>query len=211
MYRKPPIYKQYGSEGGRRTSREEDEEEHYKRRQLQEEHLTRMQSGLGKLILKEEKEKQLFQERHGRSLSAQRQTNGIADPNSPAKTGSLPGYGRSGLHRPQSTDFTQFNSYGDVSAGARDFQPLQDGHRHVSRMDRGVSMPNMLEPKIYPYEMLMVTSRGRAMLPRDVDRTRLERHLAPEVFFELFGMENQEFDKLPLWKRNDMKKKARLF
>ncbi|XP_053476395.1 actin-binding LIM protein 1a [Ictalurus furcatus] len=200
-----------GSEGGRRRSREEDEEELQKRRQLQEEHLTRMQSGLGKLILKEEKEKQLFQERHARSLSAQRHTNGNADPNSPAKTGSLPGYGRSGLHRPQSTDFTQYDSYGDVSGGGREFQPLQDGHRPVSRMDRGVSMPNMLEPKVYPYEMLMVTSRGRAKLPRDVDRTRLERHLAPEVFFDIFGMELQEFDKLPLWKRNDMKKKARLF
>ncbi|KAI5611636.1 actin-binding LIM protein 1 isoform X3, partial [Silurus asotus] len=213
-----------GCDAGRRRSREEDEEELQKRRQLQEEHLTRMQSGLGKLILKEEKEKQLFQER-ARSLSAQRQTNGNADPNSPAKTGSLPGYGRSGLHRPQSTDFTQFNSYGDISAGGREFQPLQEGHRPVSRMDRGVSMPNMLEPKatfflmgvfffffkVYPYEMLMVTGRGRSKLPRDVDRTRLERHLAPEVFFEIFGMENQEFDKLPLWKRNDMKKKARLF
>ncbi|XP_053535415.1 actin-binding LIM protein 1a isoform X2 [Ictalurus punctatus] len=200
-----------GSEGGRRRSREEDEEELQKRRQLQEEHLTRMQSGLGKLILKEEKEKQLFQERHARSLSAQRHTNGNADANSPAKTGSLPGYGRSGLHRPQSTDFTQYDSYGDVSGGGREFQPLQDGHRPVSRMDRGVSMPNMLEPKVYPYEMLLVTSRGRAKLPRDVDRTRLERHLAPEVFFDIFGMELQEFDKLPLWKRNDMKKKARLF
>ncbi|KAI5108499.1 actin-binding LIM protein 1 isoform X5 [Silurus meridionalis] len=174
-----------GCDAGRRRSREEDEEELQKRRQLQEEHLTRMQSGLGKLILKEEKEKQLFQER-ARSLSAQRQTNGNADPNSPAKTGSLPGYGRSGLHRPQSTDFTQFNSYGDISAGGREFQ-------------------------VYPYEMLMVTGRGRSKLPRDVDRTRLERHLAPEVFFDIFGMENQEFDKLPLWKRNDMKKKARLF
>ncbi|XP_027021550.2 actin-binding LIM protein 1a isoform X2 [Tachysurus fulvidraco] len=211
MYRKPPIYKKYGSEGGRRRSREEDEEEVQKRRQLQEEHLTRMQSGLGKLILKEEKEKQLFQERHTRSQSAQRPTNGNTDPNSPAKTGSLPGYGRSGLHRPQSTDFTQYNSYGDVSPGGREFQPLQDGHRPVSRMDRGVSMPNMLEPKVYPYEMLVVTSRGRAMLPRDVDRTRLERHLAPEMFFEIFGMDIQEFNKLPLWKRNDMKKKARLF
>ncbi|KAF5902594.1 actin-binding LIM protein 1-like isoform X5, partial [Clarias magur] len=174
MYRKPPIYKQYGSDGGRRRSREEDEEEMQKRRQLQEEHLTRMQSGLGKLILKEEKEKQMFEERYARSLSAQRQTNGNADPQSPAKTGSLPGYGRSGLHRPQSTDFTQFNSYGDVCGGGREFQPLQDGHRPVSRMDRGVSMPNMLESKVYPYEMLVVTSRGRARLPRDVDRTRLE-------------------------------------
>lgn len=38
-----------------------------------------------------------------------------------------------------------------------------------------------------------------------------QRHLAPDTFFEIFGMEIQEFDKLPLWKRNDMKKKARLF
>ncbi|MEQ2222766.1 Actin-binding LIM protein 1, partial [Ilyodon furcidens] len=88
---------------------------------------------------------------------------------------------------------------------------IKDGRAALARMDRGVSMPNMLEPKVYPYEMLMITSRGRAKLPRDVDRTRLERHLAPETFFEIFGMEIQEFDRLPLWKRNDMKKKAKLF
>uniref|UniRef100_A0A7N8XG45 Actin binding LIM protein 1 n=1 Tax=Mastacembelus armatus TaxID=205130 RepID=A0A7N8XG45_9TELE len=88
---------------------------------------------------------------------------------------------------------------------------IKDGRAALARMDRGVSMPNMLEPKVYPYEMLMITSRGRAKLPRDVDRTRLERHLAPETFFDIFGMEIQEFDRLPLWKRNDMKKKAKLF
>lgn len=38
-----------------------------------------------------------------------------------------------------------------------------------------------------------------------------QRHLAPEVFWEIFGMSIQEFDKLPLWRRNDMKKKAKLF
>ncbi|XP_061914585.1 actin-binding LIM protein 1a isoform X8 [Entelurus aequoreus] len=166
IYRKPPIYKQYGSEG-RRRSREEEEEETLKRKQLQEEHLNKIQSGLGKLILREEMEKDEIRERHARSLSAQRydpkQNNGDADPTSPTKTNSLPGYGRNGLHR------------------------------------------------VYPYEMLMITSRGRARLPRDVDRTRLERHLAPETFFDIFGMEIQEFDRLPLWKRNDMKKKAKLF
>lgn len=93
----------------------------------------------------------------------------------------------------------------------REFQPLHDGQRTATRMDRGVSMPNMLEPKVYPYEMLMVTSRSRSKLPRDVDRTRLERHLAPEMFFEIFGMEIKEFNRLPLWKRNELKKKARLF
>uniref|UniRef100_A0A673YAB8 Actin binding LIM protein 1a n=1 Tax=Salmo trutta TaxID=8032 RepID=A0A673YAB8_SALTR len=65
--------------------------------------------------------------------------------------------------------------------------------------------------KVVPYEMLMITSRGRAKLPREVDRTRLECHLAPETFFDIFGMEIQEFDRLPLWKRNNMKKKANLF
>ncbi|RXN27379.1 actin-binding LIM 1-like isoform X5 [Labeo rohita] len=196
MYRKPPIYKQYGTDG-RRRSREEDEEEIQKRRQIQEEHLNKIQSGLGKMILKEEMEKEMIRERHARSLSAQRYEHGssnapqynrlhIRRQNSPSKTGSLPGYGRNGLHRPQSTDFTQYNSYGDVCGGMREFQ-------------------------VYPYEMLMVTSRSRSKLPRDVDRTRLERHLAPELFFEIFGMEIQEFDRLPLWKRNELKKKARLF
>ncbi|XP_040906165.1 actin-binding LIM protein 1a isoform X4 [Toxotes jaculatrix] len=203
-----------GSEG-RRRSREEEEEEALKRKQLQEEHLSKIQSGLGKLILKEEMEKEQIRERHARSLSAQRydpkHTNCDADPTSPTKTNSLPGYGRNGLHRPQSTDFTQYNSYGDMCGGGREFQHIKDGRAALARMDRGVSMPNMLEPKVYPYEMLMITSRGRAKLPRDVDRTRLERHLAPETFFDIFGMEIQEFDRLPLWKRNDMKKKAKLF
>nr|XP_023655681.1 actin-binding LIM protein 1-like isoform X10 [Paramormyrops kingsleyae] len=210
MYRKPPIYKQHGSDG-RRRSQEEDEEELQKRRHIQEEHLSKIQSGLGKLILKEEMEREMNRERYTRSLSSQRYEspyiNCTAD-----KTSSLPGYGRNGLHRPQSTEFSQYNSYSDVSGeGRREFKPALDDSAPVTRMDRGNSMPNMLEPKVYPYEMLTVTSRGRAKLPRDVDRTRLERHLAPELFFEIFGMEIEEFDRLPLWKRNEMKKKANLF
>uniref|UniRef100_A0A8C2JF99 Actin binding LIM protein 1a n=1 Tax=Cyprinus carpio TaxID=7962 RepID=A0A8C2JF99_CYPCA len=199
VFQWPTVY-------GRRRSREEDEEEHQKRRQIQEEHLIKIQSGLGKMILKEEMEKEMIRERHARSLSAQRFEHG-SNRNSPSKTGSLPGYGRNALQRPQSTDFTQYNSYGDVCSGMRGwFHPS-----FTTRMDRGVSMPNMLEPKVYPYEMLMVTSRSRSKLPRDVDRTRLERHLAPEMFFEIFGMEIKEFNRLPLWKRNELKKKARLF
>ncbi|XP_029805021.1 actin-binding LIM protein 2 isoform X23 [Suricata suricatta] len=65
--------------------------------------------------------------------------------------------------------------------------------------------------KIYPYDALIVTNRIRVKLPRDVDRTRLERHLSPEEFQEVFGMSVDEFDRLALWKRNDLKKKALLF
>ncbi|XP_048090125.1 actin-binding LIM protein 1 isoform X11 [Alosa alosa] len=212
MYRKPPIYKQHGSDG-RSRSRDDEEEEMLKRRQIQEEHLSKIQSGLGKLILKEEMEREQNRERYSYTTPRYNQqfTNCTADPSSPTtKTSSLPGYGRNGMHRPQSTELTQYNSYGDVCGGVRDFKPIPDGQTS-NRLDRGVSMPNMLESKVYPYEMLTVTNRGRAKLPRDVDRTRLERHLSPEVFFDIFGMQIQEFDRLPLWKRNDMKKKAKLF
>ncbi|XP_014641259.1 PREDICTED: actin-binding LIM protein 1 isoform X13 [Ceratotherium simum simum] len=211
IYRKPPIYKQHGADMRRRSSgREEDDEELLRRRQLQEEQLMKLNSGLGQLILKEEMEKE---SRERSSLSASRYDSPInsASRALSSKTSSLPGYGRNGLHRPVSTDFAQYDSYGDVSGGVRDYQTLPDGHMPAMRMDRGVSMPNMLEPKIFPYEMLMVTNRGRNKILRDVDRTRLERHLAPEVFREIFGMSIQEFDKLPLWRRNDMKKKAKLF
>uniref|UniRef100_A0AAR2JEC6 Actin binding LIM protein family, member 3 n=1 Tax=Pygocentrus nattereri TaxID=42514 RepID=A0AAR2JEC6_PYGNA len=65
--------------------------------------------------------------------------------------------------------------------------------------------------EVYPYEALIVTTRGRNRLPKDVDRTRLERHLSPEEFYQVFGMTMAEFDRLALWKRNEMKKQARLF
>ncbi|XP_037254995.1 actin-binding LIM protein 1 isoform X12 [Falco rusticolus] len=203
----PPSLAAIGADMRRRSSgREEDDEELQRRRQLQEEQLMKLNSGLGQLILKEEMEKE---SRDRSALSASRYDSPAHA--SASKTSSLPGYGKNGLHRPVSTDFGQYNSYGDVSGGVRDFQSLPDGHVPGMRMDRGVSMPNMLEPKIFPYEMLMVTNRGRNKILKDVDRTRLERHLAPEVFQEIFGMTIQEFDKLPLWRRNDMKKKARLF
>uniref|UniRef100_A0A2D4F0C5 Actin-binding LIM protein 1 n=1 Tax=Micrurus corallinus TaxID=54390 RepID=A0A2D4F0C5_MICCO len=204
----PPSLAAVGFDMRRRsTGRDEDLEELQRRRQLQEEQLMKLNSGLGQLILKEEMEKE-------KSLLASRCYDSPVNSSlhtTASKTSSLPGYGRNGLHRPMSTDFGQYNSYGDVSNTTRDYQFHPDGVIPGMRMDRGVSMPNMLEPKIFPYEVLMVTNRGRNKILREVDRTRLERHLAPEVFQEIFGMTIQEFDKLPLWRRNDMKKKAKLF
>nr|XP_051679632.1 actin-binding LIM protein 1 isoform X8 [Oryctolagus cuniculus] len=129
IYRKPPIYKQHGTDARRRSGgREEDDEELLRRRQLQEEQLMKLNSGLGQLILKEE------MERESRERSASRHDSPIHSvshaPSS--KTSSLPGYGKNGLHRPVSTDFAQYNSYGDVSGGIRDYQvgiplpPLMD-------------------------------------------------------------------------------------
>ncbi|XP_047441638.1 actin-binding LIM protein 3 isoform X6 [Mugil cephalus] len=105
------------------------------------------------------------------------------------KSASLPGYGRNGIQRPQSADCYQYqyDTGSEVNWGSR------------------------AEYKIYPYESLIVTTRGRNRLPKDVDRARLERHLSPEEFVQVFGMTVEDFDRLALWKRNELKKQARLF
>ncbi|XP_055770064.1 actin-binding LIM protein 3-like, partial [Salvelinus fontinalis] len=105
------------------------------------------------------------------------------------KSASLPGYRRNGVNRPQSAApdyYQQYDSSSDVNWGTREYM-------------------------VYPYEVLIVTTRGRHRLPKDVDRARLERHLSPEEFLQVFGMAVAEFDRLALWKRNEMKKQARLF
>uniref|UniRef100_A0A803TG79 Actin binding LIM protein 1 n=1 Tax=Anolis carolinensis TaxID=28377 RepID=A0A803TG79_ANOCA len=112
----PPSLAAVGSDMRRRsTGRDEDLEELQRRRQLQEEQLMKLNSGLGQLILKEEMEKERS------SLSGSRYESSVnSSPRAAAsKTSSLPGYGRNGLHRPVSTDFGQYNSYGDVSSAAR--------------------------------------------------------------------------------------------
>ncbi|XP_036619368.1 actin-binding LIM protein 2 isoform X5 [Trichosurus vulpecula] len=100
------------------------------------------------------------------------------------KSASLPGYGKNGFNR--NANMAQYEADQDTSWGMREY-------------------------KIYPYDMLIVTNRIRVKLPKDVDRTRLERHLSPEEFQEVFGMTAEEFDRLALWKRNELKKKALLF
>ncbi|XP_039997217.1 actin-binding LIM protein 2 isoform X12 [Xiphias gladius] len=110
-----------------------------------------------------------------------------SQPNFPYnKSASLPGYGRNGIYKAA--------------------EMVEDEVDPDSQ-----SWGGMREYKVYPYEMLAVTHRVKVKLPRDVDRTRLERHLSPEDFKQVFGMTLEQFDRLALWKRNDLKKKARLF
>ncbi|CAG0890750.1 unnamed protein product [Cyprideis torosa] len=80
------------------------------------------------------------------------------------------------------------------------------------------SLPNMIEddmvdgtgepPKIYPAHLLFTTNYR---LPVDVNRCHLERHLTDSDFEIIFNMSRLEFYRLPLWRRNDLKKRARLF
>ncbi|KAF4070372.1 hypothetical protein AMELA_G00284630 [Ameiurus melas] len=156
---------------GEEEEEEEEKDEYdegddlWRLRQMQKQELDKIQSNLGKLILKEEIERATPMSRKSRSL--------------PDRTPTPFGF--------------------------------QNGDAQGRRMDRGNSLPTMLEQKIYPYDMLMVTHRGRNKLPPGVDRTRLERHLSPEEFENVFGMAMEEFDRLSLWKRNELKKRVSLF
>ncbi|XP_025977779.1 actin-binding LIM protein 2 isoform X10 [Dromaius novaehollandiae] len=120
-----------------------------------------------------------------------------------AKSASLPGYGKNGLHQPE--NMGQYEPDQDASWGMKEYKVRSAFPALQEQSD------SALPSKIYPYETLIVTNRVRVKLPKDVDRTRLERHLSPEEFQEVFKMSIEEFDRLALWKRNDLKKKALLF
>lgn len=167
----------------------------------------KLQSGIGRLILKEEMKARsssyadpwtpprsstssreaLHMAGYDMSLNGSPRSHYLADSDPLiSKSASLPAYRRNGLHRTPSADLFHYDSMNAVNWGMREY-------------------------KIYPYELLLVTTRGRNRLPKDVDRTRLERHLSQEEFYQVFGMTISEFDRLALWKRNELKKQARLF
>ncbi|XP_071609515.1 actin-binding LIM protein 2 isoform X4 [Heliangelus exortis] len=120
-----------------------------------------------------------------------------------SKSASLPGYGKNGLHQPE--NMGQYETDQEASWGMKEYKVRRAFPTLEEQSD------SALPSKIYPYETLIVTNRVRVKLPKDVDRTRLERHLSPEEFQEVFKMSIEEFDRLALWKRNDLKKKALLF
>eukprot|EP00070_Physeter_catodon_P042263 XP_028349157.1 actin-binding LIM protein 3 isoform X2 [Physeter catodon] len=157
----------------------------------------KLQSGIGRLILKEEMKARSSSYADPwtppRSSTSSREALHTAGYDMSlngypliSKSASLPAYRRNGLHRTPSADLFHYDSMNAVNWGMREY-------------------------KIYPYELLLVTTRGRNRLPKDVDRTRLERHLSQEEFYQVFGMTISEFDRLALWKRNELKKQARLF
>ncbi|RVE66197.1 hypothetical protein OJAV_G00124500 [Oryzias javanicus] len=225
IYRKPPIYKHDAVRHGEGSSvvttgpappslaaveiewkkkklQEEDELEELSEEAetLPEQELQRIQSNLGRLILKEEKEKAVNFRRKTQSLPDRTHAHGGLSAGSSASPS------RSALTRMQSAEFSTDGDKGPAAA-----QVSMNGESRRERMDRGNSLPSILEQKILPYEALIVTHRGRSKLPPGVDRTRLERHLSAEDFQRVFGMPVSEFDRLSLWRRNELKKKASLF
>ncbi|XP_029685286.1 dematin-like isoform X1 [Takifugu rubripes] len=181
-----------------RKDKEEEEEELaddlWSLRVLQKKELDKIQSNLGKIILKEALEITAPPlRRKTRSLP----DHSHHDRSSTSRAGYFPACSREGVSRLQSAEFSSSEK-----------TDVQNGD---SKMDRGGSLPSMWGHKIYPYETLLVTQRRRSKLPPGVDRMKLERHLSKEEFFSIFGMTVEDFDLLSVWKRNELKKKVCLF
>ncbi|XP_066041502.1 actin-binding LIM protein 2 isoform X6 [Chamaea fasciata] len=198
IYRKPPIYKQHAA---RRSEGEDGSLDQDSKKQLK----------TSWLILKGDMDTRTNSpDSDTRSLSltagsdrAQEGTTAGYSRFPYSKSASLPGYGKNGLHQPETMG--QYETDQEASWGMKEYKVRRAFPTLEEQSD------SALPSKIYPYETLIVTNRVRVKLPKDVDRTRLERHLSPEEFQEVFKMSIEEFDRLALWKRNDLKKKALLF
>ncbi|CAL8343900.1 unnamed protein product [Lota lota] len=197
---------------GKGGAKNEDEEEEdfgddmFELKQLQTKELNKIKSNLGKIILKEELG----------SAPLRKKTRSLPDQSVGGGTYiCIHTHTHTHTHAHTHTHtHTRTYAYTHTHAHAHTHTHAH-AHTHTngdsSRMDRGKSLPSMIDEKIYPYEMLVVTHKGRSKLPSGVDRTRLERYLSPEDFYHLFEMTIEDFDCLSLWKRNNLKKKVALF
>ncbi|XP_018312768.1 actin-binding LIM protein 2 isoform X5 [Mycetomoellerius zeteki] len=99
---------------------------------------------------------------------------------------------------PSSTTYT--GGLGSVVGG--------HGGHHVRRSLPDMGAAPTEPPKLYPYHLLVITNYR---LPADVDRCNLERHLSDAEFEAVLQCSRSEFYRLPQWRRNEIKRRARLF
>ncbi|KAL0120815.1 hypothetical protein PUN28_008475 [Cardiocondyla obscurior] len=99
---------------------------------------------------------------------------------------------------PSSTTYT--GGLGSVVGG--------HGGHHVRRSLPDMGAAPTEPPKLYPYHLLVITNYR---LPADVDRCNLERHLSDAEFEAVLQCSRAEFYRLPQWRRNEIKRRARLF
>ncbi|KAL6432192.1 hypothetical protein ACFW04_006706 [Cataglyphis niger] len=99
---------------------------------------------------------------------------------------------------PSSTTYT--GGLGSVVGG--------HGGHHVRRSLPDMGAAPTEPPKLYPYHLLVITNYR---LPADVDRCNLERHLSDAEFEAILQCSRAEFYRMPQWRRNEIKRRVRLF
>uniref|UniRef100_A0A8C5EJV2 Dematin-like n=1 Tax=Gouania willdenowi TaxID=441366 RepID=A0A8C5EJV2_GOUWI len=183
-----------------RTGEDEEDEEDklWDLRVLRKQELNKIQSNLGKIILKEELESS--------AAPLRRKTRSLPDKDVLTESSLSSGSTSKAPYFPASSGSILCRSAEEPAAGS--MFVCQNGE---ILKERGTSLPSVLEHKVYPYHLLVLTQHGRRRLPPDVDRTRLESYLSQQEFFSVFGMSLQDFRTLSQWRRNELKKKFGLF
>uniref|UniRef100_A0A668ANW7 Actin binding LIM protein family, member 3 n=1 Tax=Myripristis murdjan TaxID=586833 RepID=A0A668ANW7_9TELE len=166
--------------------------------------LQRIGSGIGRMILKEEMKARSGSYDNDPWGSARNSRSGSKE------TLNTTGYGTTAYNNTvNGSPRSQYSTDSDYVCKSASLPGY--GRNGIQRPQSADCYQYQYDSEIYPYEALIVTTRGRNRLPKDVDRARLERHLSPEEFVQVFGMTVEDFDRLALWKRNELKKQARLF
>lgn len=78
--------------------------------------------------------------------------------------------------------------------------------KKVETLKEGFTGLNVGNSNFYPYEILT-----KSPYPAGVDHAKREEYLGEGDFMKVFGMKKEDFSKLPLWKKSELKKKAKLF
>ncbi|XP_065882928.1 actin-binding LIM protein 1-like isoform X2 [Dysidea avara] len=94
-----------------------------------------------------------------------------------------------------------------VSSNGKLPTPVENRMRRKSTEPVTATSDNVV--MMYPLKELQLI--GKMKLPADVDRTKLERHLSDEEFYQVFNMAKEGFYKLAKWKQISLKKNAYLF
>ncbi|KAG7283085.1 hypothetical protein CRUP_033031, partial [Coryphaenoides rupestris] len=161
--------------------------------------LQRVGSGIGRLILKEEMKARSGSYDNDPWGSARNSRSGSKE------TLHTTGYGSTAYNNtvngsPQ-TQYTTMSNYACKSASLPGYGR------------NGIQRPQSADCYQYQYDSgsdVTWGSRGNRLSARDLLHWG-GRHLSVEEFVQVFGMTVEDFDRLALWKRNELKKQARLF
>jgi hypothetical protein len=101
---------------------------------------------------------------------------------------------------------------GDIDILARKMQ-IKGLNPDALRMDRRLTVPALAANGVvgkttYTVEVLRLPAD---QLPQDIDPHNREDYLSVDEFFEVFGMDHDDYTDLPKWKKVQCKKKAGLF
>ncbi|KAI2658473.1 Actin-binding LIM protein 2 [Labeo rohita] len=112
------------------------------------------------------------------------------------------------------------NLKSEIDGQSPDLDPRTSTHSLPTDMsqpnfpyNKSASLPGYGRNGIYKLDLSnpAVGTQRAVVIAHIRKHSHRSRHLSPEDFYNVFGMTIEQFDRLALWKKNDLKKKARLF